>query len=199
MSNIKVVDVNNEKGKEEAVEEPVETEQAKEEVIEHNNEIVDTPPTEQATEEQESEPKPKAKAKPKASDKVECKTCDKTMTYKNYRYRHEKLCTEEPKPVKPHAKPKAKVKMMPKPKFQVEEVYEEQEEEVIPETNRKALPSGNPKLTKEVKNQVLKPQPSNPLADITNHYQLLQQQFIQQKKEKYNNLCQNMFASRSRR
>ena len=213
MSNIKVVDVNNEEGKEEVVEEPVETEQVKEEVVEHNNEVVDTPPTEQATEEQEHKPKPKAKneqlsqressfgrsPKPKASDKVECKTCDKTMTYKNYRYRHEKLCTEEPKPVKPHAKPKAKVKMMPKPNFQVEEVYEEQEEEVIPETNRKALPSGNPKLAKEVKNQVLKPQPSNPLADITNHYQLLQQQFIQQKKEKYNNLCQSMFSSKSKK
>ena len=186
MSNIKVVDVNNEEGKEEVVEEPVETEQAKEEVIEHNNEIVDTPPTEQATEEQEHKPKPKAKIKPKASDKVECKTCDKTMTYKNYRYRHEKLCTDEPKPVKPHAKPKAKVKMMPKPKFQEVEVYEE---EVIEQPK--------PKLSTPVSNQILKP--SNPLADITNHYQLLQQQFIQQKKEKYNNLCQNMFASRSRR
>ena len=195
MSNIKVVDVNNEEGKEEAVEEPVKTEQAKEEVIEHNNEIVDTPPTEQATEEQEHKPKPKAKIKPKASDKVECKTCDKTMTYKNYRYRHEKLCTDEPKPVKPHAKPKAKVKMMPKPKFQEVEV----EDEIIEE--HEALPVGNPKpkLSAPVSNQILKPQPSNPLADITNHYQLLQQQFIQQKKEKYNNLCQNMFASRSRR
>ena len=183
MSNIKVVDVNNEEGKEEVVEEPVETEQVKEEVVEHNNEVVN----EQATEEQE-QPKPKQKAKPKASDKVECKTCDKTMTYKNYRYRHEKLCTEEPKPVKPHAKPKAKVKMMPKPKFQVEEVFEEE-----------VMEQPKPKLSAPVSNQILKPQPSNPLADITNHYQLLQQQFIQQKKEKYNNLCQNMFASRSRR
>ena len=205
MSNIKVVDVNNEEGKEEVVEEPVETEQVKEEVV---NDIVDTPPTEQATEEVKEtieELKPKAKAKPKASDKVECKTCDKTMTYKNYRYRHEKLCTDEPKPVKPHAKPKAKVKMMPKPKFQEVKV----EDEIIEE--HEALPVGNPKpkltppkgversndLTQPVSNQILKP--SNPLADITNHYQLLQQQFIQQKKEKYNNLCQNMFASRSRR
>ena len=181
MSNIKVVDVNNEEGKEEVVEEPVETEQVKEEVVEHNNEVVN----EQATEEQE-QPKPKQKAKqlsqsessfgrspkPKASDKVECKTCDKTMTYKNYRYRHEKLCSDEPKPVKPHAKPKAKVKMMPKPKFQDVEVFEE---EVIEEPK--------PKLTQPVSNQILKPQPSNPLNDITNHYQLLQQQFIQQKKE----------------
>ena len=42
-------------------------------------------------------------------------------------------------------------------------------------------------------------QPSNPLTDITNHYQLLQNQFIQQKKEKYNNLCQSMFAPKTRK
>ena len=193
MSNIKVVDVNNEEGKEEVIEEPQQTEEVKEEVVEHNNEIVDTSQTEEAPEQATEQPKPKAKNKPKASDKVECKTCDKTMTYKNYRYRHEKLCTDEPKPVKPHAKPKAKVKMMPKPKFQEVKV----EDEIIEE--HEALPVGNPKpkLTQPVSNQILKP--SNPLADITNHYQLLQQQFIQQKKEKYNNLCQNMFASRSRR
>ena len=188
MSNIKIVDVNNEEGKEEVVEEPVEIEQVKEEVVEHNNEIVDTSQTEEAPEQATEQPKPKAKNKPKASDKVECKTCDKTMTYKNYRYRHEKLCTDEPKPVKPHAKPKAKVKMMPKPKFQEVEVFEEE-----------VMEQPKPKLSAPVSNQILKPQPSNPLADITNHYQLLQQQFIQQKKEKYNNLCQNMFASRSRR
>ena len=148
MSNIKVVDVNNEEDNQEVIE----TQQAKQEVVKHNNEIVDTPPTEEATEEVKEEateqPKPKAKIKPKASDKVNCKTCDKSMTYKNDRYRHEKLFTDEPKPVKPHAKPKAKVKMMPKPNFKVEEVYEDKaEEEVIPETNREALPSGNPKLT----------------------------------------------------
>ena len=201
MSNIKVVDVNNEEGKEEVIEEPVETEQAKEEVVEHNNEVVNEETasgslnsnkvgveTTEEVKEMTEQPKPKAKNKPKASDKVECKTCDKTMTYKNYRYRHEKLCTDEPKPVKPHAKPKAKVKMMPKPKFQEVEVYEE---EVIEEPK--------PKLSTPVNNQILKPQPSNPLADITNHYQLLQQQFIQQKKEKYNNLCQNMFSSKSKK
>ena len=106
MSNIKVVDVNNEEGKEEVVEEPVAIEETacgslnsnkvgvetKEEVIEPNNEIVNEEVNE---EEVKEEPKPKAKAKPKASDKVNCKTCDRSMTYKNYRYRHEKLCTEE--------------------------------------------------------------------------------------------------------
>ena len=192
MSSIKVIDIN-EEDKEEVVEEPVETEQAKEEVVEDNNEIVDTPQTEEAPEQATEQPKPKAKNKPKASDKVECKTCDKTMTYKNYRYRHEKLCSDEPKPVKPHAKPKAKVKMMPKPKFKEVEVADEIIEE------HEALPVGNPKpkLSTPVSNQILKP--SNPLADITNHYQLLQQQFIQQKKEKYNNLCQSMFSSKSKK
>ena len=193
MSNIKVVDVNNEEGKE-VVEEPVAIEEAKEE-IEPSNEVVDNPPVEETIE----EPKPKAKAKPKASDKVNCKTCDKSMTYKNYRYRHEKLCTEEPKPVKPQAKPKAKVKMMPKPKFTEVKVYED--EVVEEEEQREALPVGNPitkpKLSAPVSNQILKP--NNPLSDITNHYQLLQNQFIQQKKEKYNNLCQNMFAPKSKK
>ena len=211
MSNIKVVDVNNEEGKEEVVEEPLQTEEAKEEVIEQSNEVVDTPATEETASgslnsnkvgvETTKEHKPKAKAKPKASDKVNCKTCDKSMTYKNYRYRHEKLCTEEPKPVKPQAKPKAKVKMMPKPTFTEVKVYEDEVEEE--EEQHKALPVGNPepkpkpKLTQEVKNQILKP--NNPLTDITNHYQLLQNQFIQQKKEKYNNLCQNMFAPKSKK
>ena len=180
MSSIKVIDIN-EEAKPEAVEEQPVIEEAKEEVVEHNNEIVDTPQTEEAKE----EVKPKAKAKPKASDKVNCKTCDKSMSYKNYRYRHEKLCSDEPKPVKPQANPKGKSKPKAQP------IVQDVEEEIIEEPK--------PKLTQPVSNQILKPQPSNPLADITNHYQLLQQQFIQQKKEKYNNLCQNMFASRSRR
>ena len=42
-------------------------------------------------------------------------------------------------------------------------------------------------------------QPTNPLNDITNHYAILQNQYIQQKKEKYNNLCQNMFAPKSKK
>ena len=184
MSNIKVVDVN-EEDKQEVIEEPPQIEEAKEEVV---NDIVDTPPTEEVKEEAVEQPKTKAKAKPKASDKVNCKTCDKSMSYKNYRYRHEKICSDEPKPVKPQANPKGKSKPKAQPIIQDVEVYEEE-----------VMEQPKPKLSAPVSNQILKPQPSNPLADITNHYQLLQQQFIQQKKEKYNNLCQNMFASRSRR
>ena len=123
----------------------------------------------------------KPKTKPKASDIVDCNTCGQSMLYKNYRYRHEKLCAAEPKPVKAQAKPKAKVKMMPQPKFKQVEVYEVEK----PKPLKKEIP---PML-----------QPTNPLTDTTNHYQLLQNQYIQQKKETYNNLCQNMFAPKSKK
>ena len=70
------------------------------------NEIVEEP-----KEEPKQEVKPKAK--PKASDTVKCDKCDKSMSYKNFRYSHN--C--DPKPVKKQAnpKPKAKPKAVPKP------------------------------------------------------------------------------------
>ena len=118
MSNIKVVDINEEDKQEEppVVEETPIIEEAKPEEI--LNEVVEEAPTN----EEVQEDKPKPKAKPKPSDRVDCNTCGKNLSYKNYRYRHEKLCTAEPKPVKPQAKPKAKVKMMPKPTFKTVEV-----------------------------------------------------------------------------
>jgi len=72
---------------------------------------------------------------------------------------------------------------MPKPKAQpiVQEVEEVQK----------------PKLSQSVSNQLLQPQPRNPLNDKTNHYQLLHQQYIQQKKEKYDALCKSMFSTKS--
>ena len=183
MSSIKVIDIN-EEAKQEAVEEPPVIEEAKEEeVVEPTNEVVDAPATEEAKEEiKEVVEKPKAKAKPKPTDKVDCKNCGKTLSYKNYRYRHEKLCTEEPKPVKPQANPKGKSKPKPQPIV----------EEEIPQQT-----ISTPQLTQPVKKQILKP--TNPLSDITNHYQLLQQQYIQQKQAKYQNLCQNMFAPKSKK
>ena len=186
MANIKVVDVNeadvklansshelcDKQEETTAIEDTKTIEEAKpeEEVV---NEVVEE------VNEEVNEDKPKPKAKPKPSDIVDCNNCGKSMSYKNYRYRHEKLCTAEPKPVKAQAKPKAKVKMMPQPKFKQVEVYEVEE----PKPIKKQIPQ----------------QPSNPLMDITNHYQLLQNQYIQQKKEKYNNLCQSMFAPKSKK
>ena len=224
MSNIKVVDVNNEEAKqEEAIEQPIE--KAKEEV----NEIVEEPPQETANgslnsnsaevetkeaieETQKQDAKPCVKAqdtKPsvKAQDKlVRCPKCSREMKLKNYRYGHQQRCQGgiENKPVKPHTKVRAKPKAQP--------IIQDVEEEI-----REALPSGNPQLTQPVKKQIL--QPTNPLSDarqslasirnarnephelrdITNHYQLLQQQYIQQKQAKYQNLCQNMFAPKSKK
>ena len=129
--------------------------------------------TKKVKEEVKEEPKPV-----RAQDKmVRCPKCNKEMKYKNFRYGHQQRCEGgiENKPVKPHTKARAK------PIIKQVEVYEVEE----PKPIKKQIPT------------ML--QPSNPLTDITNHYQLLQNQLIQQKKEKYNNLCQNMFAPKTRK
>ena len=158
MANIKVIDINEADKQEEttAIEDTKAIEEAKpeEEMV---NEVV-----EEIQEEVQEEEQPKPKAKPKPSDRVDCNTCGKNLSYKNYRYRHEKICSAEPKPVKAQAKPKAKVKMMPKPNFKTLEVSEQLQE--VP-------------VIKQIPLQ--QSQPTNPLSDITNHYQLLQNQYIQ--------------------
>ena len=177
MSSIKVVDINNEEAKqEEAIEQPIE------EVKEEVNEVVEEPPqeTNEAIEETKEQPKEET-TKVKAHDRmVRCEKCNKEMKYKNFRYGHQQKCQGgiENKPVKPHTKARAK------PIIKQVEVNEQPQEEQKPE----------PKPV--IKQQS---QPSNPLTDITNHYQLLQNQYIQQKKEKYNNLCQSMFAPKSKK
>ena len=174
MSSIKVVDINNEEAKqEEAIQQPIED--VKEEV----NEVVEAPPqeTKEVIEETKEQPKEET-AKVKAHDRmVRCEKCNKEMKYKNYRYGHQQRCVGgiENRPVKPHTKARAK------PIIKQVEVYEVEE----PKPINKQIPT------------ML--QPSNPLTDITNHYQLLQNQYIQQKKEKYNNLCQSMFAPKSKK
>ena len=174
MSSITVVDVN-EEAKQEVVEEPTQIEEATEQVEhEPTNEVVDNPPVEEVEktkEEPKQEPKPKLKAKPKASDRVDCKTCGKNLSYKNYRYRHEKICSAEPKPVKPQANPKAKA--LPKPKIEVKE-------------------APKPEILKDISNQVIQPQ--------LLPYDLARQSYIQMKEElrakkieKINNFKSKMF------
>ena len=192
MSSIKVVDVNNEEGKqEEAIEQPIE------EVKEEVNEVVEEPPreTEEVIEEVKEETtkvkaqdeKPFVKAQDatqeprKPCDKmVRCPKCNKEMKYKNFRYGHQQKCQGgiENKPVKPHTKARAK------PIIKQVEVSEQPQ-------------APKPVIKQQITQQ--QSQPSNPLTDITNHYQLLQNQYIQQKKEKYNNLCQSMFAPKSKK
>ena len=194
-SNITVVDVNEgDKQQENEAVETIQEDTTNEAVVEpveqQPDEIVSAPP--------ETKPEPKKKQPPipldqtvkqnaKQQDKlVKCPQCDKQMKLKSYRYKHEATCRGKLEDIP--KKPKA----MPKPKAQPIQ----QQIQVI-----------EPKPTQPVQNQIV--QPRNPLADarneprvlhdITNHYQLLQQQYIQQKKEKYNNLCQSMFSAKSKK
>ena len=189
MSSIKVVDINNEEAKqEEVIEQPIE------EVKEVVNEVVEEPPqeTKEVIEEVKEEIKQET-TKVKAQDRmVRCPKCNREMKYKNFRYGHQQKCQGgiENKPVKPHTKARAK----PKPIIKQVEVNEHGSSEARDLRDPQEAP-------KPVKKQIPQQQshPSNPLHDITNHYQLLQNQYIQQKKEKYNNLCQNMFAPKSKK
>ena len=183
MSSIKVVDINNEEAKqEEAIEQPIE------EVKEEVNEVVEEPPQEtKEVIEEETKEQPKVKAQDRM---VRCPKCNKEMKYKNFRYGHQQKCQGgiENKPVKPHTKARAKTIIK-----QVE-VNEHASQEARDLRDPQEEHQSEPKPV--IKQQS---QPSNPLTDITNHYQLLQNQYIQQKKEKYNNLCQSMFAPKSKK
>ena len=199
--SIKVVDLQNEEAKEErangslnsnsvrveppaleTIEEepkPVETPEVVSEVVEETNEE----PT--PKQEQTEEPR-KPKPKPKASDIVQCPDCFRSMTYKNLRYSHK--CSPEPPPVKKQAKPKAKQTPKPKPTSKPPpEIYYSDEEEEVPT---------QPLIKKK---QPVPVQPINPVDAMAQHYLVLQQQFINQKKEKYNNLCMNMFSSKTKK
>ena len=139
---------------------------------------------EEANEEVKPTPKVKPKAKPKAGDIVQCPDCSRSMTYKNLRYSHK--CSPEPPPVKKQANPKGKAKAKPKPAKPPPEVYysESEEEEDI-----------QPLIKKKIK----KPETVNPATTLAQQYQLLQQQMMQQKQERYNKICQGMFAPRMKK
>ena len=169
MSSIKVVDIN-----EEAKLEPIE--EAKEEVIE---EVKQEEPVEEAKQEVVNEVAEEAKPevvnevaeevckeikKPEKSlDKIiTCPKCNKSMKLKSYRYKHETNCqgTIEQKSVKPFSKPRAKPKAQPKLENTIE---------------TKASPQI--KLTNEVSNQILKPEPQ------LSPYELARQSYIHMREE----------------
>ena len=187
-SNIKVVDVN-EEAKQDTPE--VKTEEATQEVEETKNEVVNEvvnevinePVIAQDTEKKEEVPKPET-----LQDKVRCPKCLREMTIKAFKYRHEKACQGKlsEKAVKPHTKPKSKPKAVATPK--IEEQTPPKPSEVNPPTSEKPPPP-------PVKSSTV---PAiNPLMS---HYQLLQQQYMQQKQERFNNLFQGMVGgSRKKR
>ena len=195
--SIKVVDLQNEEVKEEQPAlEPVEEEEAKEEVdtavvnevIEETNE---PPKAEEPKEEIKVEVKEERKKPVRAQDKIiTCPKCNKSMKMKSYRYNHEQNCkgTLEQKPVKKHTNPRPKQTPKPKPTSKPPpEIYYSSDEEEHPT---------QPLIKKK---QPVPVQPINPVDAMAQHYLVLQQQFINQKKEKYNNLCMNMFSSKTKK
>ena len=180
-----MVDLNEEVKEEAPVIDPIEEvkQEAPEPVVDTTNEII-----EETAEPPKEEVKEEVRKPVRAQDKIiTCPKCNKSMKTKSYRYGHEQNCkgTLEQKPVKPHAKPRAK--QQPKPKPLPQPIYEEEEEQ----------------QPEQVKFKLAKPPPQkqapNPLLDIRSHYQLLQQQYMKQKQEKYNSLCSNMFSTKTKK
>ena len=199
MSSIKVVDIN-EEVKEEPPE-PIEEEEQQQpditnEVVEEVGKVgkavgVNEEPKQEPKEIVEEQPKAKPKPKTKASDIVKCDKCDKSMTYKNLRYSHN--C--DPKPVKKQANPKGKAKPKQPPKLH--EVASKQRappDVYYSESDDDDEQPHQPMLKK--KNKQPAQQTFNPTATLAQQYQFLQNQMIQQKQERYNNLCMNMFSAK---
>ena len=129
MSNIKVIDINEEAQQEappeiiEEAKQEASIEEAKQEetVEELKPEVVNEVVEEVCKEIKKPE---------KIQDKViTCPKCNKSMKLKSYRYKHEKACsgTLEQKPVKPFSKPRAKPKAQPKAQPKMENTIEKQE------------------------------------------------------------------------
>ena len=107
---------------------------------------------------------------------------------KSYRYTHEQNCKGDlsERPVKKHTNPRPKQQPKPKPKPTPQQVYYSDDEE-------EAQP------TKPLIKNKQPPQPINHISALAQHYQLLQNEFIKQKQERYNNLCMNMFSSKTKK
>ena len=183
--SLKVVDLNIEEAKEEApapkpieeVEEQTVEPEVINEVVEESNEIP-----------KEEEPKEKPKRQTQ-KDRIQCPKCLKEVSLKTFRYSHEKNCGGQlpEKPVKPHTnpKPKTKPKAVPKPPPEIYYSSSDDDDEVVQQPMIKKKHSVS--------------QPINPASVLSQHYQFLQNQTIQQKQERYNNLCMNMFSSKSKK
>ena len=176
MSSIKVVGLTNEADEQEVQQNEEEAQQQQPPEEQELEPIAEEPPNISNEIIQEEEEEVKLKKKEKAlGKKVQCKKCDKEMTLKTYRYTHEKKCNGklEEKPVKPQAKPKPKA--MPTPRITTKPVA------------TKAPPPPEPIVER------------NPVYDIREHYQMLQNEYIKHKQEKYSNLCQNMFNAKAKK
>ena len=195
MSPIKVIDVNeNEEAKQEEApiqneeEAPIKNEEppTNETILNIDDEI----PNQIEEVKQPEELKNNSKTEKLKDKMITCPKCSKTMQLRNYRYKHEKTCSGaiENKPIKPKAKAKPKAVPQPVQLSQSESSWgRSPHQEVIPQPKPKPNPN------------VVDFKHTNPLQDLTNHYQLLQNEYIKQKQEKYNSLCQNMFSTKPKK
>ena len=151
------------------------------------------PTIEAPTEAKPIEPlKNNSKTQARNEKKITCPKCAKTLTLKSYRYSHERNCQGplESKPIK-SIKPKA----VPIAKPQKVEYREEEEQYVPPQQ-----PVTNNIIAHTPPPRRLQPQPpANPLQNIAQHYQLLQNEYLRQKQEKYNALNKGIFGSRGKK
>ena len=202
MSNIKIVDViENEadvklanSSHELCVKEEVKEEQPKEEVKEEVKKEApkEEAPKEEVKEEEEAKeeaPKEEVKKRMKNTDRITCNKCNKTVSYKTYRYRHEKQCMNkeplEERPVMP-VKPQAKAKPKALPKSKLTEPKIENTEGI----------------KNEIKNDIIKREPLPPpaLPRQLSASEIARQSYIQMKEalkqkriEKINNFKSKMF------
>ena len=211
MSNIKIVDViENEadvklanSSHELCVKEEVKEEQPKEEVKKEAPK--EEAPKEEVKEEEEAPkeeaPKEEVKKRMKNTDRITCNKCNKTVSYKTYRYRHEKQCMNkeplEERPVLP-VKPQAKAKPKALPKSRLTQPKIENTEEVVKLANS----SHEICVKNEIKNDIIKREPLPPpaLPRQLSASEIARQSYIQMKEalkqkriEKINNFKSKMF------
>ena len=133
-----------------------------------------------------------SKTQARNEKKITCPKCQKTLTLRSYRYSHERTCQGplESKPIK-SIKPKA----VPIAKPQKVEYNEEEEQYVPPQQPVTNNIIANTPPPRRMQQQL----PPNPLHNIAQHYQLLQNEYLRQKQEKYNALNKGIFGSRGKK
>ena len=128
-----------------------------------------------------------SKTQARNEKKITCPKCAKTLTLKSYRYSHERNCQGplESKPIKPKPVPIAKPQKVE---------YDEEEQHIPQQQQQNNIIANTPPPRRT------QPQPPpNPIQNIAQHYQLLQNEYIRQKQEKYNALNKGIFGSRGKK
>ena len=142
------------------------------------------------TEEVANEPEFRNKTDRLKNKKVKCKDCNAEMTLKTMRYSHKCKGNLEEKPIRPKptgkAKPKA-VAIKQQPTYANEIIHNE----VIPQESE-------PAYLQQVKQQVRAPEPppviKSPQEIINDNFKLIQQEYMNKRREKANALTQSMFV-----